>query len=81
MNSKILKNSLIIIPIVCMTFVLSIPVFKCLDTITTTQTGIHTLNPNQEIVYDYIEQKTFGIDVSKYQGNIDWAKVKQSGVE
>lgn len=82
MNSKILKSILIIISIACMTFVLSMSVFRYLDTtVTATQTGIHTLKSNQEIVYDYIEEKTFGIDVSKYQGNIDWAKVKKSGVE
>jgi GH25 family lysozyme M1 (1,4-beta-N-acetylmuramidase) len=27
------------------------------------------------------KEHTFGIDVSKYQGNIDWSKVKNSGVE
>lgn len=82
MNSKILKSILIIISIACMTFILSMSVFRYLDTtVTATQIGIHTLKSNQEIVYDYIEEKTFGIDVSKYQGNIDWAKVKKSGVE
>ncbi len=79
---KIIKKSLIIISVVCMTLILSISVLKKLNTeIITTQTTKYTLEPNQEIVYDYIEEKTFGIDVSKHQGNIDWAKVKQSGVE
>lgn len=30
---------------------------------------------------DETQQLTMGIDVSKYQGTIDWAKVKASGVE
>lgn len=82
MKGKILKISLTLISIVCMTFILSISVLKYLDkNVTTTQTSMQTLNQNQEIIYDYIEEKTFGIDVSKYQGDIDWAKVKQSGVD
>jgi len=82
MIRKILKNSFIIISIVCMTFLLSVSVFKYLDAeFTTSQTSVPQLNPNKKIIYDYIEEKTFGIDVSKYQGNIDWSKVKQSGVE
>ncbi len=82
MIRKTLKNSFIIISIVCMTFLLSMAAFKYLGAeFTTSQTSMHQLNSNQEIIYDYIEEKTFGIDVSKYQGNIDWSKVKQSGVE
>jgi len=82
MKGKLLKNSLIIIFIISIAFVLSMSALKSLNTkVITMQTGINTLNPNQEIVYDYIEEKAFGIDVSKYQGDIDWAKVKQSGVE
>lgn len=30
---------------------------------------------------DEVSGVTLGIDVSKYQGNIDWSKVKESGVE
>ncbi len=32
-------------------------------------------------VIEYTEGKTYGIDVSAWQGKIDWAKVKQSGVD
>lgn len=82
MRKKILKNSLTLFSIVCIALVLNMSFFKLLDTnMITTEAQLNTLKPNQEIVYDYIEEKTFGIDVSKYQGNIDWAKVKQSGVE
>lgn len=49
----------------------------------TALTGIHTIDG---VLYDFDENGvkkdvTFGIDVSKYQSNIDWSQVKSSGVE
>ena len=34
-----------------------------------------------ESVFEYQEGKTLGIDVSSWQGNIDWTKVRKSGVQ
>lgn len=82
MKGTILKKSLILIIITSITIILSMTTLKILNkNDITTQITQPTLQPNQEIVYDYVEEKTFGIDVSKYQEDIDWAKVKQSGVE
>lgn len=46
-------------------------------------TGVHSIDG---VLYYFNENGikqdvTFGIDVSKYQSNIDWSKVKSSGVE
>ncbi len=37
------------------------------------------IKKSDKVVYE--EGKSFGIDVSKYQGDIDWFKVKNSGVD
>lgn len=61
-----------------------------------TQTGVGALDDEQDpqtfategaevtvagVSDDEVEQVSMGIDVSKYQGTIDWKKVRESGVE